>query len=70
MSYIYTTQDAAIEKEIAELQNSPMVQLAIKYEMIRSHRIRRLQELRDLEAKGKDLSEAGVTLEDLNYENY
>ena len=64
-NYAYTHRDAAIEQEIAELLISPNVLLAQRYDEVRAERLRYLQQLRDLEQRGKDLTAAGVTMADL-----
>ena len=58
----YLTDDQ-VEKEIERLQNSPMVALARKEQRIRYRRRQYLYSLRNFEKKGKELAEAGITME-------
>ena len=55
--------DEQVEKEIAKLQDSPLVQLARKEERIRYKRRQYLYTLRSFEKKGRELEKAGITLE-------
>ena len=55
--------DEQVEKEIEKLQGSPLVKLARKEERIRYKRRQYLYTLRAYEKKGKELQEAGITLE-------
>lgn len=55
--------DEQVEKEIEKLQGSPLVKLARKEERIRYKRRQYLYTLRAYEKKGKELAEAGITLE-------
>lgn len=55
--------DEEVEQEIAKLQASPMVALARKEQRIRYRRRQYLYQLRNYEKKGKELSEAGITME-------
>lgn len=55
--------DEQVEKEIERLLNSPMVKLAKKDELIRYRRRQYLYKLRGYEKKGKELAEAGITIE-------
>ena len=55
--------DEQVEKEIESLRNSEYVKLAKKETQIRYRRRQYLYGLRQLEKKGKELSDAGVTLE-------
>ncbi len=50
-----------VEQEIAQLQNSPYVKLAQQERRLRERRRMYLYGLRQLEKKGKALSEAGIT---------
>lgn len=58
--------DEEVEQEIERLRQSPMVALARKEQRIRYRRRQALYTLRNLEKKGKELSEAGITMEFLN----
>lgn len=53
--------DEQVEQEIAKLQNSPYVKLAQQERRLRERRRMYLYGLRQLEKKGKALSEAGIT---------
>lgn len=53
--------DEQVEQEIAQLQNSPYVKLAQQERRLRDRRRMYLYGLRQLEKKGKALSEAGIT---------
>lgn len=55
--------DEQVEKEIERLQDSPMVALARKEARLRYRRRQTLYNLRNLEKKGKELTEAGITME-------
>lgn len=55
--------DEQVELEIARLQNSPHVKLARQEAQIRLRRRRYLYELRQLEKKGKELENAGLTVD-------
>jgi len=57
--------DEQVEAEIAQLQNSPYVKLAEQERRLRERRRMYLYGLRQLEKKGKALSEAGITPEKL-----
>lgn len=63
--------DEQVEMEIAQLQNSPYVKLAQQERRIRERRRMYLYGLRQLEKKGKALSDAGITVETLRsmYQN-
>ena len=54
-----------VEKEIARLLESPEVKLAKKDLTIRNKRRQYMYKLRGLEKRGKELAEAGVTMESL-----
>lgn len=58
--------DAQVEQEILRLQNSDYVKLARKEERVRYQRRQALYTLRWLEKKGKELAEAGITMEILD----
>lgn len=53
--------DEQVEQEIAQLQNSPYVKLAQQERRLRERRRMYLYGLRQLEKKGRALSEAGIT---------
>lgn len=55
--------DAQVEQEIKKLQQSPMVKLAKREEQIRYRRRQYLYCLRQYEKKGKELADAGITIE-------
>ena len=55
--------DEQVEKEIERLQDSPLVALARKEARLRYRRRQTLYNLRNLEKKGKELTEAGITME-------
>lgn len=55
--------DEQVEKEIERLQDSPLVALARKEARIRYRRRQTLYNLRNLEKKGKELADAGITME-------
>lgn len=55
--------DEEVEKEIAELQDSPLVKLARREQRLKYRRRQFLYTLRALEKKGKELEKAGITLE-------
>lgn len=55
--------DAQVEQEIKKLQQSPFVKLAKKEEQIRYRRRQYLYYLRQFEKKGKELADAGITIE-------
>ncbi len=58
--------DEEVEAEIERLRQSPMVALARKEQRIRYRRRQALYQLRNLEKKGVELSQAGITMEFLN----
>ena len=58
--------DEQVEQEIEKLEGSPLVKLARKEERIRYKRRQRLYMLRNYEKKGKELMEAGITMEMLD----
>jgi hypothetical protein len=58
--------DEQVEKEIEKLVNSPLVKLARKEERIRYRRRQYLYSLRNYEKKGRELQNAGITMEILN----
>lgn len=55
--------DEMVEREIERLLASPLVKLAKKEERIRMRRRQYLYCLRGYEKKGRELSEAGITME-------
>ncbi len=55
--------DEQVEQEILKLQESPFVKLANRERRVRNKRRMYLYHLRQLEKKGKELTEAGVTME-------
>ncbi len=55
--------DEQVEREIERLLKSPNVKLAKKEERIRYRRRQYLYCLRNYEKKGKELAEAGITME-------
>ena len=55
--------DEQVEAEIAKLLKSPAVKLAKKEMRIRYRRRQYLYGLRNLEKKGKELADAGITME-------
>lgn len=55
--------DEQVEFEIERLKNSDFVKLAKKEEQIRYRRRQYLYSLRLYEKKGKELAEAGITIE-------
>ena len=55
--------DEQVEAEIAKLLESPDVKLAKKEMRIRYRRRQYLYGLRNLEKKGKELADAGITME-------
>lgn len=59
--------DEDVEREIARLNASPEVKLAEKEIALRYQRRKRLYNLRCLEKRGKELSEAGITLDNISY---
>lgn len=58
--------DMQVDTEIERLNASPLVKLARKERNIRYKRRRYLYDLRRLEQRGKQLAEAGFTLESLD----
>ena len=55
--------DEQVEREIERLKESELVKLAKKDELIRYRRRQYLYKLRGYEKKGKELAEAGITIE-------
>ena len=58
--------DEQVEQEIERLQESPYVKLANKERRIRTRRRQYLYGLRQLEKKGKELSDSGFTMDNLD----
>ena len=61
--------DEQVEKEIERLLESPLVKLAKKEEAIRYRRRQYLYNLKSYERKGRELAEAGITIEMLENMN-
>ena len=57
--------DEQVEREIARLQQSPYVKLANQERRMRERRRMYLYGLRQLEKKGRELEQSGVTAETL-----
>ena len=57
--------DEQVEAEIERLTNSPEVQLARQEQRIKYRRRRYMYQLRNMEKRGKELIESGVTEENL-----
>lgn len=55
--------DEQVEEEIARLKNDEYVKLAKEEERIRYRRRQYLYQLRQYQKKGKELAEAGITVE-------
>ena len=55
--------DKQVEQEIEKLKKSPFVKLAKEEERIRYRRRQYLYGLRQYEKKGKELADAGITIE-------
>ena len=55
-----------IEQEIKTLSESPVVQLARKAQRAKYQKQQRLYQLRFLERRGRELHEAGVTMETIS----
>lgn len=60
--------DAEVEQEIERLKDSPEVKLAQKEQRIRYRRRQYLWTLRTMAKRGKELMDAGITMEMLNSE--
>lgn len=58
--------DEQVEKEIERLMESDLVKLAKKEEYVRNRRRQYLYCLRSYEKKGKELKEAGITIDVLD----
>lgn len=59
--------DAEVEREIADLEKSPLVALARKNNRLKYIRRQRLYTLRNLRKQGERLQEEGITVEDLEH---
>ena len=57
--------DEEVEKEIERLQQSPYVALSRKEQRIKYKRRQTLYTLRQLDKRGRELAEAGITLDTL-----
>lgn len=55
--------DEQVEQEIRELQNSPFVKLATRYDRVKKRRRNYLYWLRQREKDGERLAVSGVTME-------
>ena len=60
--------DEQVEQEIERLKKSPMVQLARRETAIKYKRRQALYQLRYLEKRGVELTENGITLENIETE--
>ena len=58
--------DEQVEREIARLQESPYVKLANKERRVRNRRRMYLYGLRQLEKKGRELEQSGITMSTLD----
>lgn len=58
-----TLTDEQVEKEIERLRESEYVALARKEQRIRYQRRQVLYSLRNLEKRGRELAQAGITME-------
>ena len=58
--------DAQVESEIARLTASPLVKLAKREQSIKYARRQYMYQLRSLEKRGKQLSDGGITLENID----
>ena len=65
MARVFLT-DEAVEKEIARLTATPEVKLARREVRLKYKRRQQLYQLRALEKRGKELAEAGITLENID----
>ena len=66
MAKEYGLTDDQVEQEIERLRQSPFVELARREQRIRYRRRQFLYQLRNLEKKGRELEQAGITMEVLN----
>ena len=58
--------DEAVEEEIARLTNTEEVRLARREQRLKYKRRQHLYTLRALEKRGKELAEAGITIENID----
>lgn len=58
--------DAQVDSEIARLRESPYVKLAEKEQRIRMRRKKYMYQLRWLDKRGRQLAEAGSTMDSLD----
>ena len=58
--------DEAVEEEIARLTNTEEVKLARREQRLKYKRRQQLYTLRALEKRGKELAEAGITIENID----
>lgn len=58
--------DEAVEKELAELKQSPFVQLARREQRLKYKYRQQLYTLRNLEKRGKELAAIGVTIDTID----
>lgn len=61
-------KDAQVQKEIERLRTSPMVKLARKEQRIKYKHRQVLYQLRDLEKRGVELAEMGLTMKNIGRE--
>lgn len=66
MAKDYGLTDDQVEQEIERLRQSPLVELARREQRIRYRRRQFLYQLRNLEKKGRELEQSGITMEVLN----
>ena len=66
MAKEYGLTDDQVEQEIERLIQSPFVELARREQRIRNRRRQYLYQLRNLEKKGRELEQSGITMEVLN----
>ena len=57
--------DTEVEREIEILRTSPMVQLARKEERLKYKRRQALYQLRNLEKRGYQLADKGITMDNI-----
>ena len=57
--------DTEVEREIEVLRTSPMVQLARKEERLKYKRRQALYQLRNLEKRGCQLADKGITMDNI-----
>lgn len=66
MAKEYGLTDDQVEQEIDRLRQSPFVELARREQRIRYRRRQFLYQLRNLEKKGRELEQSGITMDVLN----